>query len=127
MKAKILILTMVFAVMAISCSKDRNDDTNNITAEEAGINSKMDMANDDAVDVISEQESNTYNDPTNGRGTGDIATSALAPCATVTRVPAFGTPLTVDQTVRKTINFGTTGCTLPNGNIVKGIIEITFV
>jgi len=126
MKTRILILSMVLSVMAISCSKDKNDDDNTtITAEEAGINSKIDIANDDSIDIITEQENNTYAN-TSGRTT-DISSSVIAPCANVIRVPAFGTAVQVGQTVTKTIDFGTNGCTLPNGNVVKGIIVISFV
>jgi hypothetical protein len=42
-------------------------------------------------------------------------------------VPAFGTALTSGTQVTKTIDFGTTGCTLNNGNVVRGKIIITFV
>ena len=48
-------------------------------------------------------------------------------CATITRVPAFGTPLTPGTTVTKTADFGTTGCVLNNGNIVSGKIITSFV
>lgn len=127
MKTKIFILSMVVTLMTIGCSKDNNDTNTAITPEEAGINSKIDMANDDAVDIITEQENNTYANSTNGKQIGEVPYSALTTCATITRVPDFGTPLTVGQTVTKTINFGTTGCTLANGNVVRGVIVMSFV
>ena len=127
MKTKILILSMVLSVMTISCSKDKNDDNTNITPEEASINSKLDIATDDAIDVISEQETNTYTNNTN-KGAFESPANIYAPaCLTVTRNPDFGTALTVGQTVTKTLDFSATGCTLPNGNIVKGQIVISFV
>lgn len=42
-------------------------------------------------------------------------------------MPAFGTAITPGTQVTKTIDFGTTGCQLNNGNIVKGKIIISFV
>lgn len=123
MKTKIFILSMVVALMTIGCSKDNNDNTA-ITPEEAGINSKIDIASDDVADLAMTYEGDTYADPTNGKSN----TSPLAPtCATIVRVPAFGTPLTVGTTVTKTITFDPNGCTLPNGNVVKGKIIISFV
>ena len=53
--------------------------------------------------------------------------SIFSNCATITRVPAFGIPLIPGTQVTKTIDFGTTGCTLNNGNVVRGKIIISFV
>lgn len=120
MKTRILMLTMVITLMTIGCSKDNTTETP-VTPEEAGINSKIDIASDDVADISMTYEADTYANPTNGKS------SSTTTCATVSRVPAYGTPLTVGTTVTKTIDFGTTGCTLANGNVVKGKIIISFV
>ena len=126
MKTRILILSAVFSIMAISCSKDNNDvDKTTITAEEAGINSKADAATDD-VTGISENQINNIDANTVDYKSSIEQSPFAPPCATVTRVPAFGTTPTAGQLVTKTIDFGTTGCALGNGNTVKGKIIITF-
>ncbi|MCL9804746.1 hypothetical protein NAT51_04385 [Flavobacterium amniphilum] len=127
MKAKILILTALLSMAFFSCTKDETTTENQqaITTEEAAINAKIDIANDDISDIVAEQEGKTYADNTNGRSI-DSPTSALSSCATITRVPAFGTPITPGTTVTKTIDFGD-GCTLANGNVLKGKIIISFV
>ncbi|MEO8516675.1 MAG: hypothetical protein ABI426_08025 [Flavobacterium sp.] len=126
MKTKFLILTMIISLMVISCSKDNEtSDNTTITADEAGVNAKIDIASDDVSDVVASEEASTYDNTTSGKS--EVTASALPPCATVTRVPAFGTVITPGTTVTKTIDFGTSGCPLNNGNIVKGKIIITFV
>jgi hypothetical protein len=127
MKTKFLMLALILSLVIVSCSKDREE--NNvpaITPNEAKSNANIDMANDDVMDIAAEQEANTYADNVNGK-MADVASSAFAACATITRVPAYGTAITPGTTVIKTIDFGTTGCTLPNGNVLKGKIIIEFV
>lgn len=123
-----LFLGLAVTLLIFSCSK--NDDglpneNSAITAEEAAINARMDAANDDMANIVEEEEANTYTNPTNGRMT-ENAVATFATCATVTRVPAFGTAITPGTLVTKTIDFGTTGCLLSNGNFVKGKIIISF-
>lgn len=127
MKTKFLIFTLVLSLAIISCSKDSETTYDNatITTEEAAINSKIDIANDDVSDVVEEQETSTYANTTTGK-MEESANSTLAICATITRVPAFGTAITPGTLVTKTIDFGTTGCTLQNGNLLRGKIIITF-
>ena len=121
---KKLILSLTLAIAMVSCTKNE-DDNSTITAEEATVNAKMDIANDDVSDIVEQEESSTYSNTLNGR-TIENTSSALPPCATVTRVPAFGTPITPGTLVTKTIDFGTTPCVLNNGNTVSGKIIITF-
>lgn len=121
---KKLILSLALAIAMVSCSKNE-DDNSTITAEEAQINAKLDIANDDVADIVAQQEMSTYSNTTTGRTTEDD-NSILSNCATVTRVPAFGTPITPGTLVTKTIDFGTTPCQLDNGNYVSGKIIITF-
>jgi hypothetical protein len=118
------ILGLGLAITMFSCSKDEEERI--ITQDEASINAKIDLANDDVSDVVEEQEASTYANSISGRAE-DPAYSTLSACATISRVPAFGTPITPGTTVTKTIDFGTVGCTLNNGNVVKGKIIISFV
>jgi len=125
MKTTKLLLAFALVLSVLSCSKDEERGT--ISADEAGINAKIDLANDDVSDVVEAQFNATMENSSSGKSTETNAlVTALPSCATVTRVPDFGTPITVGQTVTKTIDFGTTGCPMPNGNILKGQIIITF-
>lgn len=111
--------------MTISCSKEENENNNSqlISVDETIMESKIDIAIDDVAKIIDsqliQQEGFSGRD---GSGTQDF----LPPCATVTRVPEFGVPLTPGTLVTKTIDFGTVGCEMPNGNILKGKIIISF-
>ncbi len=118
-----LILALSLIISMISCNKE--EDKSTITSEEAGVNAKLDIASDDVSDIVEDQETSTYTNTLNGRNI-ENTTTALPPCATITRVPAFGTQITPGTVVTKTIDFGTTGCLLNNGNFVKGKIIITF-
>lgn len=121
MKTKFLMLTLIISLVTISCSKDAEQtDSSTITAEEAGVNAKIDIMNDDVSKVVENQL--TSDDGITGRSPQDY----LPACATVTRVPAFGTVPEVGTLITKTIDFGTTGCPLPNGNILRGKIIISF-
>ena len=125
MKTKIVLLAFVLSLIAVSCSKQENEDNDSklITVEETIIESKIDAATDDVAKTIdsqlTEQEGFSARD---GFGAQDF----LAPCVIITRVPEFGVTLTPGTLVTKTINFGTVGCVMPNGNILKGKIIITF-
>ncbi len=123
-----LILGFAIAILTIGCSKNDETEKSTINQEEATINAKIDIANDDVSNIVEEQESNSYAN-TSGRYS-DSSTSLLSDCAYITRVPAFGTPLTPGETVTKTIDFShfsADGCTLANGNVLKGKVIITFV
>lgn len=113
---------MILSLMTIGCSKNDASDNSTITAEEAGINAKMDIANDDVSNVVETQLQATLNDGVNGKSAEMASTS----CPLVSRTPAFGTVLVSGDVVTKTIDFGT-GCTQPNGNVLKGIITINFI
>ena len=118
---RILLAAITFSLIAVSCNKEENEV--GFTAEEAAVNAKIDIMNDDTSQIIEEQL--TVDDGISGKTT-DVTEKFTAVCATITRVPAFGTTPTVGSTITKTIDFGTSGCQLTNGNIVKGKIVITF-
>lgn len=125
MKTKIVFLGLLLALFTISCNKDK--DNNDFTADEAGVNAKIDLANDDVSDIIEGQFNATMENTTSGKTTELAAATNLPTCAIITRIPTFGTAPTVGQTVTKTIDFGTTGCAMPNGNVLKGQIIMSFV
>lgn len=121
MKTKILFLGLVLSLFTVSCTKDSADNST-ITADEATVNAKIDLANDDVSNIVETQFNATMDNSTTGK-TSETATTTYP---IVTRVPAFGTPITAGTLVTKTIDYGTAGVTLPNGNILKGKIIISF-
>jgi hypothetical protein len=125
MKKEIFLLVMSLSLIVLSCSKSDTPNltpTTAFTADEASVNSKIDIANDDVANVVEEQLQLTLDNSTTSR----MTEKAVATCPTVTRVPAFGTAVPAGTTVTKTIDFGL-GCTRPNGNLLKGIVKISFV
>lgn len=130
MKTKILVLGF-FAILSLqSCSKDDKETNSVVSTEEAKVNSKIDIAVDDVMQIVESEFQETQNNAgTENRSTAtNSANFRLTTCGTVSRVPSFGTPLTLGTEVTKTITFGTEaeGCTLANGNVVKGTIIVTF-
>lgn len=123
-RASRLFIGLALVVSMIGCTRDEDNQNSAITAEEATVNAKLDIANNDIADIVEQEEANTYANSASGRTTEDNA--AFSTCATITRVPAFGTAITPGTLVTKTIDFGTTGCLLQNGNFVKGKIIISF-
>ena len=122
MKTKILGLLVVCGLSLLSCQKEDLGST----ADEAKVNAKIDLANDDVSDLVE----NAY-DATAANASGRGLESAnnqsnLPACATVTRNPTFGTAVQVGQTVTKTIDFGTVGCPMANGNVLRGQIIVSF-
>ena len=124
MKLRILTIGLVFALFVTSCSKKDETDTTTISADEASVNAKIDVANDDVARVVEDELEATLSNSLN-RTANNVATN-LPACATVTRVPAAGTALVAGDLVTKTIDFGTSGCALNNGNILKGQIKMSF-
>lgn len=117
MKTNLLLkIVALFAVILFaSCSKDNNDTTSAFTATDVATNAKIDQISNDVSDIIDDQYAEQ--NPT-GRPNLSIETVLLPPCAIVT------TTLT-STTWTKTINFGTTGCAMPNGAILRGVITIS--
>ena len=123
MKTKILGLILVSGLTFLGCQRE---DLGSL-ADEARINAKIDLANDDVSDIVENAYDATAADA-GGRGleTANSQTN-LPACATVERNPAFGTPIQAGQTVTKTIDFGTVGCPMANGNVLRGQIIVSFV
>lgn len=128
MKTTKIFLAFALSLAIFSCSKKDNDDQVNFSVDEAAVNAKIDISNDDVSDIVEGQFDATTADPTSGKSTENSSTTStnLAGCVSITRVPAFGTALTVGTVVTKTVDFGTIGCPMPNGNVLRGKIIITF-
>jgi hypothetical protein len=103
-----------------SCNKNDSDNSY-MSKEEAQSSSKIDLASDDVSSIVEDQYNN-INSSSFSNKNGEVA---LSTCATITRVPSFGTALVDGDQVTKTIDFGS-GCTLSNNNVVSGKIVITF-
>ena len=121
MKTKILLFALMFSfTLFISCNSNEPIDvsatSSTITADDVVVNSEIDATVDD-VSIIAEDQFDMQKSAT--AKTSVEMVSMLPTCATITTV------LTNDTWTR-TIDFGTQGCALPNGNIVKGKIIISF-
>lgn len=106
-----------FVLALVACSGD--DDENNVETQEGLVeqikmSSNMDEVTDDILYIIENQ----YEDQSNGGRSPQDTNEFLPECATVTS-NATG------NTWEATIDFGTTGCAMPNGNILKGVIIIS--
>ncbi|HNP32408.1 MAG TPA: hypothetical protein PKN96_03895 [Flavobacterium sp.] len=118
MKTKSLLVMMALVAIFsfVSCSKDNDSSNKAITADDATANSKMDQASNDISDVTEDQY--LQQNPTASGKTTTVPVSILPPCATVTTVVT-----STDWT--RTVDFGTTGCPMPNGNVLKGKIIVS--
>lgn len=108
----------------ISCNKD-NEENATITADEASMNARIDIASDDVSGIVDGEFVATMDNNVSGKS-NEVSATNLPLCVTITRVPAIGTVITPGTLVTKTIDFGTTGCPMPNGNILKGKIIMSF-
>ena len=114
MKTKIGILGLVMSFLFIGCNKD--DQTNApMSAEDLTVNANMDEMSDDlskiAMDIYTKQTVAV------GKNVNDVS-AFLPDCATI------GDSDSGNNWVR-TIDFGNSGCTLKNGNVLKGKIIVT--
>lgn len=119
MKTKILLFaTLLSVTFFIGCSTNEpaNQSPASITTDDTVINSDIDASVDD-VSIIAEDQFDMQKSMAAKTSMGMV--SILPPCATVTTV-------LTNNTWTRTIDFGTQGCTLHNGNIVKGKIIISF-
>ena len=121
MKTKFLLFAALFSItFFIGCSTNESVDlpstSNTIQTDDVIANSEIDASLDD-VTIIAEDQFSVQQSLT-ARTSGPVM-SMMPLCATITTV------LTNDI-FTKTIDFGTVGCTLPNGNVIKGKIIISF-
>lgn len=129
MKTKILVCGIMISLFVVSCSKKDSTEDGKFTSEEIAMNAKMDIANEDVQQLAETEFDATIANGSNAKmaESAQSTQSLLPACAVITRVPAFGILPTVGQLVTKTINFGITGCPMPNGNVLKGKIIISFI
>ena len=120
MKTKFLLIgTCITLSFFISCNSDEsgNDGTNaKISNDEIVTNSKIDASIEDVTNIAEDQfdaQQNSTNKPS-----GTIK-NFLPSCATITTV-------LTNNTWTRTVDFGVEGCTLDNGNTVKGKMVVSF-
>lgn len=121
MKTKFLLfVSLLCLTIFVGCSTNESTDaganSKTITTDDVVANSEIDATVDD-ISIIAEDQYSVQQTAT--ARTSTPVKSILPLCATITTV------LTND-TFTKTIDFGVDGCTLPNGNMVKGKIIISF-
>jgi len=121
MKTKFLLLVSMLSIaFFIGCSSNEPVDvaatSKTITTDDAIANSEIDATVDD-VSIIAEDQFDMQKSSSAKTSAG--MKSMLPLCATVTLS-------STNDTWTRTIDFGTQGCALPNGNIVKGKIIISF-
>ena len=122
MKAKHILTIAAFAIAAFTSCKKTNDNPVE-TEQEITIQSSKDQAVtdyllEDANDVL--DEATVDNNLMGGRVTNATSTNRTLSCATITVTPLSGFPKTI------TIDFGTAGCTSPNGVVRSGKIIVTL-
>lgn len=104
----------------MGCSSDESVDVSatskTITTDDALANSEIDISVDDVSTIVEDQFSVQQNAASR---TSEPVKSILPECAIVTTVAET-------ETYTKTIDFGTVGCTMPNGNVLKGKIIVSF-
>ena len=113
MKAKKLLLGLCISLFILSCDKE-NESTSPMTSADAKISAEIDQITDDVSLIVEEQ---SFEQESAGRN-GATLESMLPSCATVTTT-------STGNSWTRTIDFGTEGCEMPNGNFLKGIIIIS--
>jgi len=120
MKTKFLLIgTCIALSIFTSCNSDENtnDGTSKvITNDEIIANAKIDASIDDVTNIAEDQFSSQLN--INNKPSGNIK-NFLPGCAVITTV-------LTNNTFTKTVDFGVDGCTLDNGNTVKGKMVVSF-
>jgi hypothetical protein len=117
MKTKILFFGAFLALTFFtSCSNEKVMDTTAVSSDDIAIESTIDGAIDDVAIIAEDQYAMQQGSASR---TSAAIVSILPSCATVTTVITTGI-------WTRTIDFGATGCTLHNGNILKGKIIVSF-
>jgi hypothetical protein len=119
MKTKNLFIASLMAVaLFTSCtSSDKTQDSSTaISAEQVAVDAKIDASVDDVSNIVEDQF--TMKQGMTSKST-ETMKSMLPACAKVTWT-------LVDGLFTGTIDFGTEGCALENGNVLKGKMSITF-
>jgi hypothetical protein len=109
-------LVLAAGLLLAGCSGDREELLGSDLSSDAKTSAQIDVITDDVANIIEDQ----YNQQSStGRSAMDAQDAApfLPDCATVTTVAS-------GNSWQRTVDFGTTGCTMNNGNILKGKIII---
>ena len=115
MKTKKILFGMMLGLFFFSsCNNDSKDNASDLTAQETDVNAKIDMITDDVSKIVEDQLTSQIN----GGGRMILPARFLPDCATVTNT-------IVGSTWTRTVDFGTTGCELRNGNVLKGKIIVS--
>lgn len=121
MKTKIFFIASFMATaLFISCNGSDNNSTDNMPStnptSQVAVDSKIDASIEDVSNIAEDQFSMKQSSAT---GKSETVKSFLPACAVTTWTY-------VDGVFTGTIDFGTEGCTLANGNVLKGKITISF-
>jgi len=118
MKTKNLFIVSFMALaFFISCdSTDKTQETTAISTDQVAVDAKIDASIDDVSNIVEDQFSMNQNMTSKSTETFK---SMLPACAIVTWT-------FIDGTFTGTIDFGTEGCALDNGNVLKGKITLIF-
>ncbi len=120
MKTKIYLASAFLALtFFISCTSNDKETTTTptaITTDEVAVDSKIDAAIDDVANIAEDQF--TVQQGVTAKSNNTYKT--ILPLCAVVKASL------TDGVWTNTINFGTEGCTLANGNILKGKIIISF-
>lgn len=116
MKTKKLVLALLTLTLFSCSSNETAADSTAVSADDVALTAKIDTSLED-IDAIVEDQFSAQQSIT-GKMDG-LRKSILPSCATITTV------LTTNVWTR-TIDFGVDGCTLANGNTIKGKIIISF-
>ena len=115
MKTKKILIGMMLALLFFSsCNNDSKDNASDLTAQETDVNAKIDMITDDVSKIVEDQLTSQIN----GGGRMILPGRFLPDCAIVTNIITA-------STWTRTVDFGTTGCALKNGNFLKGKIIVS--
>jgi len=115
---KLIIATLMTMALFVSCdSTDKINETSEaITADEVTVDASIDASIDDVANIIEDQ----YTNKQSITSKSEIKFKSILPaCAVVTWTLK-------DALFTGTIDFGTEGCALENGNVLKGKMTITF-
>jgi hypothetical protein len=115
---KLIIASLMAMALFVSCdSTDKiNETPEAITSEEVTIDANIDASVDDVTNIIEDQYTNKQSLTSKSP---DKFKSILPVCAVVNWTLK-------DGLFTGTIDFGAEGCTLENGNVIKGKMTITF-
>lgn len=123
MKSKFFLSFVALVVIAFTSCKKENNST-----DESEIETTFELsASEGIAENLTQDANEILNEAAydkNLQGSGFVATAeqtnSILACATVTVTPASGFPKNV------IIDFGTTGCTAPNGITRRGIINVNI-